>query len=327
MPMILRVPLDETGSASRVEAPVFFVGALRSGTTLLRLMVDHHPDVCVFGEFEYAVRWVDENGPPPLQDFHQRLQMDRVFRAHGVEIDDSLDFTGLVRSFFDQAAAPSQKPIRGCTVHSNFHQIPRFWPDARFVHLVRDPRDVARSCIGMGWVGNVYYGAHYWRDPILRWKRLAPTLAPHQKHELHYEDLIRDPVGELTKICDFLGVPYSESMLAYPNDTTYALPDPSLTEQWRRKLSDDEIMWVESICHPLMSEFGYSPHVVPGRAPTTLEAVQLALQHRSSRVRRNVRVYGLPLYVSWQMAQRLPANGLGKRILRKVDDVTTSRLK
>lgn len=322
---------NAVGSSELREPPVFVVGALRSGTTLLRLMLDHHPKVCLFGEFEYSVKWVNEEGPPPLDDYYRMLRMDRGYRAAalhaGFEIDHSLDYGGLVRSFMDQASRSSGKPIRGGAVHSNFQQLPRFWPDARYVHIVRDPRDVSRSCIGMGWVGNVFYGSKYWMDPILRWKDLEPRLAEHQKHQVKYEDLIRDPVRELTKICDFLGVSYDGSMLEYPVDTTYSAPDPSLVEQWRRKMTDDEIMWVESVCDPLMRDFGYDPHSSPIRPPTKFQALQLALQHRSSRIRRNVGRYGLPLYVSWQVTKRMPDNRLREHVLRKVDDVITGRLK
>ncbi len=310
-----------------MQPPVFIVGALRSGTTLLRLMVDHHPDVCIFGEFEYAVRWIEDGNPPPLHEYHRQLRADRVFRAHGLEIDPSLDYQGLVSSFLQQATESSGKPIRGATIHSNFHELPRLFPDAKLIHLLRDPRDVSRSCIGMGWVGNPYYGTRYWMEPVLRWRALEPSLPPSQKHELKYEDLIRDPVRELTQICEFLGIDFDEAMLSYPGDSTYASPDVGLVEQWRRKLSDDEIMWVESVCSPLMDEVGYaSEHSKPQR-PAGLTAAKLAIQNRRSRIQRNIDVYGFPLYVSWQLGKRMPRNPIQERILRRVQDVDTSRLK
>jgi hypothetical protein len=307
--------------------PVFLVGALRSGTTLLRLMLDHHPDIGMFGEFEYAVRWYDDDGPPPIEQYHRQLLNDRVFRAHAYDIDPGLDYPSLVRSFVDQAAARSAKPLIGAAVHSNFQHLTKIWPNARFIHLVRDPRDVARSCIGMGWVGNVYYGAEYWIDPVRRWESLSPSLSDAQKFQLRFEDLVVDPVAELTKICDFLGVSYSESMLDYPEDTTYSAPDPTLVEQWRRKLDDDQIMWVESACGPWMGRFGYELRHESVRAPSRGRLVHLAAQNRYSRVRYNIDRYGLPLYVSWQIAKRMPPGRLQTRVLRQVDDVNVRHLK
>jgi hypothetical protein len=306
--------------------PVFLVGALRSGTTLLRLMLDHHPDIGMFGEFEYSVRWY-EDVPPPIEEYHRRLALDRVFRAHAYDIDPALDYISLVRSFLDQAAARSGKPINGGAVHSNFHRLTSIWPDARFLHLVRDPRDVSRSCIGMGWVGNVYYGTRYWVEPIERWERFAPSLPEEQKHQLKFEDLIVDPVAELTKICEFLGVSYSPSMLEYPEDTTYSPPDPTLTEQWRRKLSSEQIMWIESACSPWMTRYHYQTHHGSTRGPSRPRRMQLAMQNRFSRVQYNIDRYGFPLYLSWQIAKRMPPGRFQTRVLREVDNVNVSQLK
>jgi hypothetical protein len=310
-----------------MQPPVFIVGALRSGTTLLRLMVDHHPEICIFGEFEYAVRWIEDGKPPPIREYHRLLDSDRVFRAHGLRIDPSLGYRALVQSFLEQASAPSGKPIAGAAIHSNFHELPQLFPDARYVHLLRDPRDVSRSCIGMGWVGNVYYGTRYWMEAVGRWKRLEPALDPSQKHQLKYEDLIRDPEGELRKICDFVGVNFDSAMLEYPDDSTYRAPDVALVEQWRTKLSDDEVRWVESICGPLMREVGYEPQYPAATGPTAIQRLKLALQNRTSRVQRNLDVYGFPLYVSWQLSKRLPSNPLQKRVLRRVQDIDQQRLK
>jgi hypothetical protein len=288
--------------------------------------MDHHPEVCIFGEFEFAVRWIDGQGYPPRAKYYRQLELDRAFRAQQLTIDESLDYEELVRSFLGQACARSGKPIAGATVHSNFHELLRIWPEARFIHLVRDPRDVSRSCIGMGWVGNAYHGTPYWIEPVRRWQAFEPQLRAEQKHQLRYEDLIRQPHEELAKICEFLGISVSEKMLDYPNDTTYAKPDPSLTEQWRTKLSTQEVSWVESRCKPWMQVHGYSLDTT-AEPPNAMESMQLAWHNRWSRVQSNVGVYGLPLYLSWQLAKRMPYNPMQKRILRRVDDIRKSRLK
>ena len=179
----------------------------------------------------------------------------------------------------------------------------------------------------MGWVGNVYHGTRYWMEPVQRWNALAPTLAPDQKHELKYEDLIRHPERELANICEFLGVDFDPAMLDYPRDSTYGPPDVKLVEQWRTKLSDDEITWVESVCGPLMQRVGYDPVYSNAPRPSTLKSVQLALQNRASRIQRNIDVYGFPLYVSWQLGKRLPPNPLQTVILERVQAVDTSRLR
>ena len=308
-------------------SPVFLVGATRSGTTLLRLMLDHHPEICNFGEFEYAVRWFDGQRPPHMTNYHRHLELDRVFRKHGWQIDPQLDYVHLVRSFLQQAVNCHGKPIGGATVHTRFDCLPLIWPQARYVHLVRDPRDVARSSIHMGWVGNVWYGTEYWLEPVARWQQLQRTLPDSRWLQVRFEDLIQDPQGELTRICEFLGVAYESDMLDYADSSTYELPDPRLVNQWRQKLTRNELQWVESACHRQMRDFGYEPASESLSPPGPLTAARLMAQHRFARMQRNVRRYGLPLYLRWQIAKRLPHCNWKKRILREVDQINIAHLK
>ena len=116
-------------------------------------------------------------------------------------------------------------------------------------------------------------------------------------------------------------------MLEYPETTTYGTPDASLIEQWRRKLSSDEVMWIESACSPLMREVGYELSHADPQPPSPAKAVRLAIQNRTSRVRRNVDVYGLPLYASWQLTKRVPLGAVQAWVRRRVQEVDASRLK
>jgi len=64
-----------------------------------------------------------------------------------------------VNSFLVQKRELESKQFVGATVHRKFDKLLMIWPDAKFIHVVRDPRDVARSVVKMGRVGHVYYGA------------------------------------------------------------------------------------------------------------------------------------------------------------------------
>jgi hypothetical protein len=179
------------------------------------------------------------------------------------------------------------------------------------VHIARDPRDVAASNIGMGWAGNVWYGVDRWTDLERRWHELRATLPSGSWLEVRMEDLICEPEGVLTAICGFIGVPFDPVMLEYPKHTTYAAPDRTLVEQWRRKLRPREIALVECKVGPLLGQAGYAASGVPTRPPSALERGWLALddllqRHRFRIQRMGVRLWGEDLLsrylgiVAWQ---------------------------
>jgi len=210
--------------------PIFLVGAERSGSTLLRLVLSHHSRIAWLNEFEYSVDMIDSPDHWPDADpYHEWLRTHRIFQASGLRCEGDT-YPEIVRGFLSQFAQRSGRPIVGATVHRNFDRLLRLWPDARFIHILRDPRDVARSCIGMGWAGNVYAGARLWIDAEQTWGRLIDQADPSRRIEVRYEDLVRDPDRALRPVCAFLGVDYEPGMLEIGATTTYERPDPSVPE-------------------------------------------------------------------------------------------------
>ena len=218
-------------AALRAE-PFFLVGSERSGTTLLRLMLAHHRAIECAPEFEFLVEEVpDGGGWPELGSYYEWLATNRIFQPYGFAIDETLDYPGLMKSFLAQYGQRTGKPLQGATCHKHFDRLLRIWPCARFVHIVRDGRDVARSCMAMGWAGNVWAGAERWIAAEELWASLRARLAPQQAFELRYEDLIRSSERELARLCAFLGADYDPGMLDYSHNSTYERPDPNLIGQ------------------------------------------------------------------------------------------------
>jgi len=174
-----------------VTEPIFLVGAERSGTTVLRLMLDNHPQIAWCYEFEYAVDKVsDEGNFPSLEDYYKWLETHRIFQDTGFTIDRSLSYLQLCHSFLVQKREQVGKKLVGATVHHHFDRLLSIFPDARFIHLIRDGRDVARSCIGMGWAGNVYTGVERWIEAESLWDKLSQSIPPERQIEVTYETLI-----------------------------------------------------------------------------------------------------------------------------------------
>src|SRR5690606_9797487 len=128
--------------------PVFVVGAERSGSTLLRLMLDQHPRLSFPHQLEFAVDWISDDGRfPDLATYRENLQRDGVFLRSGFQLRTSLydDYVSLTRDFLEQRRNGAD--FVGGTVHRHFHRLAHVWPSARYIHLIRDPRAVARSSV------------------------------------------------------------------------------------------------------------------------------------------------------------------------------------
>ena len=248
-------------------------------------------------------RVTDDGDYPDVSNYHKWLSNNRIFQAKKLDLDENLTYPDLMRSFVEQLYG--QKSVLGINVHRNFQRIPMVFPDAKYIHLLRDPRDVARSCIGMGWVGHVYYGADIWMDAERSWNQLKSSLNNSQYLEIKYEDLLSDNVATLTAICEFVGVNYSERMMDYADRSSYDLPDKRFSLQWKKKYSTRELRLVEGKIGQLIVDSGYelsglSP-VIPGR----LERMVLSFQNKAYRVKFNIGKYGLMLYLERCLSDRL----------------------
>ena len=313
---------------SFISQPVFLVGAERSGTTLLRLMLDSHPEIAWCEEFEYAVDLMeDEQKFPQLNIYYEWLETHFIFQATNFKIDPNLDYPQLVNSFLAQKQANTGKKIIGATVHRHFDRLQRIWSDAKFIHIVRDPRDVARSCIGMGWAGNVWTGVERWIEAERLWKHFSESISKQQKIEIRYESLISQPYKILNDLCNFMGTSFSPKMLTYHQRSSYDLPDPSLIQQWKNKLSDREIQLIESKISEMLLEKDYQLSDLPSLEVTLAMKQRLKLHHWLKRIQFRIKFFGFYLFLVDIISRRLQLNLWQKKIRLKMNDIQILHLK
>ena len=202
----------------------FIVGIHRSGTTLLRLMLDAHHDLAIPPEsflipqfklddhvskahFLYHLResmaWVDFDFDSP--QFLQLLDSeDPFYISHGI------------RSFYQAYAQSFGKSRWGNKSPEYFKHmalITEFLPEVRFIHLIRDGRDVAMSNNNVDPTLSLVDVMHVWTHHILE-ARDAALSQPYYL-EVKYEDLLQDTPKVLKRICDFIDIWYDERMLYY----------------------------------------------------------------------------------------------------------------
>lgn len=309
-------------------SPIFLVGAERSGTTLLRLMLDSHPQIAFEFEFEFVVDQINAEGHwPPLADYYEYLSTHRIFQLTSFTIDKNLSYDELVRSFLVQKQQKDSKPLVGATVHHNFVHLPKIWPNARYIHIVRDGRDVARSNVDMGWSGLPYFGVERWITAEGHWQNLSALVPKECCLTIYYENLVSNPDAVLQTICEFIGVAFDNAMYSYAQHTPYDKPSAKFTEQWREKMSEDQIRLVEGRVADLLEKHGYALSGLPPRQPSALELRWLHWIDRLKHIQYRLRYYPLNVYIQEMVARRLGFKKWQKHMRLKLNEYENSQLR
>jgi hypothetical protein len=211
--------------------PFFIVGNDRSGTTMLRMILDRGPDVAIPPESmfltDFAPAWA--RGEPRDEAAAARF-MHEVW-AHpkvrlwelagpppavppGLSGHDAYRFA--VEAPFKAYAAKYGKPRWADKTPHYVHHVDfllEIWPRARFVVLVRDGRDVAVSLRRMPFGPNNAWAAAPWWARGIRAGEAAASAHPDAVLTVRYEDLAARPADVVPRICEFLGLSYAEDML------------------------------------------------------------------------------------------------------------------
>jgi Sulfotransferase family len=271
----------------------FVVGCPRSGTTLLQRLLDAHSHLAIINETLWITREADRPVTPELVS---RLFEYRRFRRLDLprdEIELLLDGEGpvsyahFVSGIFDLYGKKHSKPLVGDKSPGYVRKLRKLhalWPEARFVHLIRDGRDVWLSIASWKKAGRSAGQFATWADdPVgttaLWWERsvrlgreAGSALGPARYHEVRYEDLVEDTARECRGVCTFLGIPYEEDMLRFHEGRTRRapglspkkawLPPTSGLRDWRVHMPPEEVERFEAAVGDLLSELGY-PRAVP----------------------------------------------------------------
>ncbi len=289
---------------------LFMVGCPRSGTTLLRRMVDAHPSIAIpTSEQHWLVKWPERGrGVTPegrvSPDLLPELLSYKKFAKMGLDREDLERATGgdgpvpypeFVGRVFDLYARSQGKPFAGDKTPGHVRRIPelhRLWPGARFVHIVRDGRDVGLSVLGWDRASKLADRlatwdedplstvALWWEDMVRAGREAGARLGPDLYHELRYEDLISAPEKECAELCDFLDLPYEESMLNFHEGKTKAEPGLSAKKawlpvttglrDWRGQMSERDKERFEAAVGETLEELGYE-RAFPEPQAETLE--------------------------------------------------------
>jgi hypothetical protein len=195
--------------------PIFIVGCQGSGTTLLRLMLDSHPNISCGPETRFLpdfARITDDANWPHMQQYgfpkaywHERIaalfdgvQSDYAARRGKVRWADKTPRYALSLGYIDE-----------------------LFPSCQIVHVIRDGRDVIGSHRARWGLVSAVKACRKWPLYIHTARAAASDLPSDRYHELRYEDLVGDPEGTLRKLLLFLDEPWDQAVLehdAHPHD-------------------------------------------------------------------------------------------------------------
>ncbi len=180
----------------------------------------------------------------------------------------------------------------------------RLFPDAQFIHLIRDGRDCVASLKEMPWYTlDSFHAVSTWAEAIDAGGRLRRTLPDDTYYELRYEDLTDDPMTELKKLCHFLDEDFSPAMISPREAASVAVPQHkvwhsnthrevtrSRVGSWANRLDDWEIALCEHMLGDRLESMGYELTGAPKPAKEHVTAAQKTMQKRkASRMRKAMR--------------------------------------
>lgn len=213
------------------------VGAPRSGTTLLRFMLDSHPDLAIPPEtgflalgptfrgrgdalrerfFQTVTGYPEEAPGWPDFEIPGEVFRDALARVSPFTVAEGYrEFYRLYAGRFGKSRWGDKTPLYCRSMPA----IRKVLPEARFIHLIRDGRDVALS-LRNTWFSpgrEVAVQAAFWRDCVLAARRAG--LGRPDYLEIRYEELVLKPRESLRQIADFIELGYDDAMLTYHTRT------------------------------------------------------------------------------------------------------------
>ena len=267
-----------------------FVGSGRSGTTLFRNVFDSHPELAMTHEAHFIAplarrgsRYATSAGFD-VDGFVADLYANSNFRRQGLEetevrarlaAEPSGTVADAIRSVMATYAAKEGKPLYGdktpgYVIHLDV--LAETFPEARFVHIIRDGRDVAMAYLDRDEWGPSSMGdaAHYWRSRVSRGRRAGKALGARYR-EVRYEDMVDDPEAVTRDLCDFLGLTFDPSMLRFHEKGASFIAESNTPEafqnlakpitkgmrDWRIQMAPDDVALFEGIAGDLLDELGY----------------------------------------------------------------------
>jgi len=317
---VKRGPSRYVGAGDR---PIFIGACPRSGTTLLRTMLNTHPDIAIPRETKFVpILWEHRAEWRGLDSESVRERLARTIAETSWTRADrfATPMDELVKRLVD--APPTLGSMFG-TCFQLYAEATGKWrwgdkrpmyarymdgvfslfPDAQFINCIRDPRASMASMRKIGWYdGKVAPGLDLWERSVRAvdpWRRV---LHADQLIDLRYEDLVGAPESALSTLADYLTLSQDSvpAMLNYQDNVDETsmryhsrLSEPITTDtvrSWEETLTADEVALVEHVAGPWMDAFGYERTAAGARPSAALLEDYQQRRREVATVRRELEI-------------------------------------
>lgn len=256
-------------SIDKSSGPLFVIGSPRSGTSLLRLILTSHSQILIPPECGFII-WLhkkygdwqarDNNEPwrrsSFITDLFKCKKFDTWFQEKAKVERDLIDcqpasYADLCRVVYFSFASSIRKKFSIWGDKNNFHinhldELHKLYETARFIHIVRDGRDVAcsyrevmssksESPYAPKLVTDIGAIAVEWSSNVMKVDKFMSVIPVTHSKTIRYEDLVTETLPTIKGICSWLGVGYEAVMLDFYKENRNNKLEPALTLDWKKK--------------------------------------------------------------------------------------------
>ena len=275
--------------------PIFLLSSDRSGSNLLLRLVGSHKEITapptsqLISNLYKAISSYEDLDVQKNWDMLLR-NASRLHKASYGNWSNYADLNALsdhkenrsihliLSRIFDTEGTSKSASFIALKTHHAYNyaaQLQRDFPNARYIFLVRDPRDMALSWLKTaGLRGGIMRAAKIWKSDQEGFWQMSKQLGS-QCHFIRYEDVLSDAAGTVSSLCEFIGLSYDPNMLNFHmnkdtqdiagsvqawNNLSHPLMHQNF-KKYKTELSEDQRCYIEHCCQSGMEALGYEIEV------------------------------------------------------------------
>ena len=276
-----------------IDRAIFIGGCPRSGTTFLGNILGLHSQCVATPESNFVIDVFNVLQPiaeKDVQSIRKAIEDHWRYKTWALSADweqaaNARDYESLIFDLADQYGHKILKKKGHIWVDHNptnmrdSKRMAEIFPGAKYIHIVRDGRGVAKSIIPLNWGPSTVETAAYWWMAFISAGVAAEMNLGANAIRVKYEDLLLNMEKEVRRICEFCEIDFEQGMMAQErgfvlpgySDDIHALvgkaPNTDRIDDWKTSFSEKDIAAFENMGGGLLDQLGYArvlPHGTPG---------------------------------------------------------------